>query len=77
MFLKKKNKKRRNKSIMLKKIKIVIQCVTIEFPQGPIYVVNSQFSRPRSRHKNSTLTKSFLLLFKTSNSFPMRYTMTL
>ena len=31
-----------------------VQCVTIEFRQGPIYVVNSQLSRPPTRYKSST-----------------------
>ena len=54
-----------------------LQCVTIEFRQGPIYVVNSHFSRPPNRHKSSTLTKPSLPIFTISKSFQIRYCMTL
>ena len=55
----------------------LIQCVTIEFRQGPIYVVNSHFSRPPNRHKSSNSTKPFWPIFTISESFQMRYCMTL
>ena len=54
-----------------------IQCVTIEFRQGSIYVVNSHFSRPPNRHKSSNSTKPFRPIFTISESFQMRYCMTL
>ena len=49
----------------------------IEFRQGPIYVVNSHFLRPPNRHKSSNSTKSSWPIFTISESFPMRYCMTL
>ena len=54
-----------------------IQCVTIEFRQGPIYVVNSHFSRPPNRHKSRNSTKPFWPIFTISESLQMRYCMTL
>ena len=54
-----------------------VQCVTIEFRQGSIYVVNSHFSRPPNRHKSSNSTKPFRPIFTISESFQMRYCMTL
>ena len=56
---------------------IKVQCVTIEFRQGSIYVVNSHFSRPPNRHKSSNSTKPFQPIFTISESFQMRYCMTL
>ena len=55
----------------------MLQCVTIEFRQGSIYVVNSHFSRPPNRHKSSNSTKPFRPIFTISESFQMRYCMTL
>ena len=54
-----------------------VQCVTIEFRQGPICVVNYHFSRPPNRHKSSNSTKPFWPIFTISESFQMRYCMTL
>ena len=54
-----------------------IQSVTIEFRQGSIYVVNSHFSRPPNRHKSSNSTKPFRPIFTISESFLMRYCVTL
>ena len=65
--------------ISFKEIKATsnLQCVTIEFRQGSIYVVNSHFSRPPNRHKSSNSTKPFRPIFTISESFQMRYCMTL
>ena len=60
-----------------KYIQYPVQCVTIEFRQGSIYVVNSHFSRPPNRHKSSNSTKPFRPIFTISESFQMRYCMTL
>ena len=49
----------------------------IEFWQGPIYVVNSHFSRPANRYKSSTSTKPSWPIFTISGSFQMRQCMTL
>ena len=54
-----------------------IQCVTIEFRQGLIYVVNFYFLRPPNRYKNSISTKLSLPIFTIPESFLMRYFMTL
>ena len=42
----------------------VVQCVTIEFRQGPIYVVNSNFLRPSSMCKSNISTKPSELIFR-------------
>ena len=54
-----------------------VQCVTIEFRQGSIYVVNSNFLRPSSMYKSSISTKPSRVLFRITDSFPMRYCITL
>ena len=55
----------------------VLQCVTIEFRQGPIYIVNSNFLRPSSMYESGISTKPSWLIFRTTDSFPMRYCITL
>ena len=54
-----------------------LQCVTIEFRQGSIYIVNSHFSRPPNRHKSCNSTKPFQPIYTMYESFQMRYCITL